>query len=347
MILYIQTAFLGDLLLSIPTLKRLRELYPGKEIHLLCRKNLGSLLKENNLVDVVHDQFLGTKPNFSEVRNLFKKLHYDVVICPHQSFRSTWISATVRAVQKIGFSSWLGRWVFTECAVRPLQFPEVLRQMSLLKYIDPETNGKFADLTESTAPFKSIPSWTSMKLPQYQDIAKKKQWKTKHKLSLDKKIVCLAPGSVWPTKQWGIAKYSLLTQALLETGCQVVLVGSAGESSLCQKIESENPNVLNLAGQTSLLELAEVIAASDSVVSNDSGAMHIAAMTDTASVSIFGPTVLRFGYQPWNERARVLENKSLTCRPCSSHGGNVCPIGTHECMTSIPVPDVQKHLPKI
>jgi heptosyltransferase II len=344
MILYIQTAFLGDLLLSIPTLKRLREIYPKQEIHLLCRKGLGSILKENQLVDVVHDQFSKTKPNYFEIRKTFSHLNYDLIVCPHESFRSTGITSYIRAQRKIGFKNWLNSWVFTDYVERPMHLPEALRQLSLLQFVDPQTTSHLKVLAEFKAPFKVIPPWSSMKLPQYQETSKKSHWKKKHGLSLDRKIICLAPGSVWPTKQWGVEKYSQLAQQIIKTGSEVVLVGSASEQALCQKIKTENPEVLNLAGQTKLPELAEVIAVCDVLVSNDSGSMHIAAMTNTPSVSLFGPTVLEFGYQPWNEKAVVIENKTLRCRPCSSHGGKVCPIGTHECMTSIASQDVLKEV---
>jgi heptosyltransferase II len=335
MILYIQTAFLGDLLLSIPTLKRLRELYPEREIHLLCRKNLGSLLKENKLVDVVHDQFVHTKPNLYELKETFSNLKFDLIICPHQSFRSTLMSALIKGKQKIGYSSWLNSWVFTKCLKRPVQLPEVLRQLYLLTSVDPKTKTQFEGLIESKAPFREIPHWTSMQLPSYQDVKKKKEWRAKYELSLSEPIVSLAPGSVWPTKQWGVEKYSQLAQELLKSKYQVVLLGSGAEKQLCDVIQLENPGVFNLAGKTKLTELAEVVAASDFLVCNDSGAMHIASTAGTPSVCIFGPTVLRFGYQPWNSSAVVVENEALSCRPCSTHGGKVCPLGTHECMKSI------------
>jgi heptosyltransferase II len=344
MILYIQTAFLGDLLLSIPTLKRLREIYPKKKIHLICRKNLGSLFIENNLIDVVHDQFANTKPNFSEVRKIFSKYEYELLICPHESFRSTWISYLIRAQRKVGYQNWLNRLVFSDCIKRPMQYPEALRQLSLLSAINPETSTRLASLKEKSSPFQSIPEWSTMSLPQYQNDDKKTKWKNKYNLADGKKTVCLAPGSVWPTKQWGVDKYSELAGELLKTNHQMLLVGHASEIDLCQKIEKENPGLINFAGKTNLLELAEIIAVSDRLVSNDSGTMHVAAMTSTPSVSIFGPTVLKFGYQPWNEKSVVVENQKLLCRPCSSHGGKVCPIGTHECMTSIPVRDVRDRL---
>ena len=341
MILYIQTAFLGDLLLSIPTLKRLREIYPGKEVHLLCRKNFGSIIKENGLVDVVHDQFSGTKPTLYEIKKVFSKLNFDVVICPHESFRSTVISALIHAQRKIGYKNWVNSLVFSDCVKRPMNLPEVLRQLSLLRPLDVQTESRIASLTESVAPFRKIPGWSSMTLPRYQETSKRYDWKKKYGLDECRKTICLAPGSVWSTKQWGEEKFSQLASDIFKSGRQVILVGSPSESELCQKIQTQVPEALNLAGKTSLIELAEVIAASDYLVSNDSGAMHIAAMTGTPSVSIFGPTVLQFGYQPWNEKAVIVENKVLACRPCSSHGGKICPIGTHECMTSISVHDVE------
>jgi heptosyltransferase-2 len=346
MILYIQTAFLGDLLLSVPTLLRLRQLYPDKKIHLLCRKNLGSLFLENKLVDQVFDQFSANKPHFFEIRRQFSHLKYDLIICPHESFRSTWISALIRGKTKVGFTNFYSRWVFDHHSARPLQHPEVLRQLSLLAPLDPETRTRLELLQENKAPFNSIPLWSSMTLASYKDPHHQAEWSKRFGLPQGKKIVCLAPGSVWPTKQWGLAKYKQLSKDLIQKKMEVVLLGSAAEVSLAQEIVRDCPQVHNYVGRTSLVQLAQLIALCDVLVSNDSGAMHMASLVGTPSVSIFGPTVLEFGYQPWNTSSVVLENKTLQCRPCSSHGGKTCPIGTHECMTSIEVATVYQALTK-
>ncbi len=335
MILYIQTAFLGDLLLSIPALKRLRQLYPDQKIHLLCRKNLGSLFVQTGLVDEAFDQFSATKPNLFEVLKTFSGKKYDLLVCPHESFRSTWISALISAKKKLGFSNFYSRSIFSQHNARPLSYPEVLRQLSLLTFVDPELEKKFLSLSEHQAPFREIPAWTSMDLDFYKQTERREHWGVKYKFDSQKKVVCLAPGSVWATKQWGVDKYTRLAQQLLAKGHQVVLVGSGSEVPLADQIESACPGVKNAAGATNLTELAEIIALSDVLVCNDSGAMHMASMTGTSTVSVFGPTVLGFGYQPWNANSVVVENKNLYCRPCSSHGGKVCPLGTHECMKSI------------
>lgn len=344
MILFIQTAFLGDLLLSIPALKRLRNLYPHKKIHLLCRKNLGSLLLENGLVDTVFDDFRSTKPTLTEVRNTFHKQHYDLLVCPHESFRSNCISALISADHKIGFSNFYNKIIFGQRLTRPLFLPEVLRQMSLLQFIDEDLKDKFLSIASQKSPFLQIPDWSSMALERYKKKDDVVSFKKKYGLSQQQEIVCLAPGSVWATKQWGVEKYSMLAQKLLQKNKAVVVVGSPSEKEIAFKIKQNNPDVLDFCGKTNLSELAEIVACADHLVCNDSGAMHIGSMVNVPTVSIFGPTVQRFGYQPWNAQAVVLENTELNCRPCSSHGTATCPIGTHECMTSIEVQRVLEFL---
>jgi heptosyltransferase-2 len=57
-------------------------------------------------------------------------------------------------------------------------------------------------------------------------------------------------------------------------------------------------------------------------------------------VAVFGPTVPAFGYTPWGARNRIVEHEGLACRPCSSHGPRVCPLGHHRCMREIAPGDV-------
>jgi heptosyltransferase-2 len=336
MILYIQTAFLGDLLLSVPALKRLRKLYPGQEIHLLCRKGLGEFFVRERLADRVFDQFKKDKPSLSEIKTLFEGLHYSLLICPHQSTRSSLIARRIRADKKIGFDGFLNRFVFTETYPRPMKWPETLRQLSLLKNLDRELAAEFVKVAGRGAPFKEIPEWSSMAQPRFLERLSHRQHLAE-KLSLDagKKMILFAPGSVWATKRWGASKFIELAKLLLERGDQVVLVGSPAEKGLAAFIASKVPALVDITGTTKIADMVELIAGADALISNDSGAMHMASVAGTPTVAVFGPTVQGFGYQPWNPRSVVVENVDLYCRPCSSHGGPKCPISTHECMTSI------------
>jgi heptosyltransferase-2 len=323
MILYIQTAFLGDLLLSVPTLKKLKQLYPEKSLHVLCRKGLGSFLLKEGLADRVFDDFKKTKPSIKEIKNRLGRHHYDLLICAHESTRSNILSALIPANLKIGYKNFWNAWVFEQRIQRTMHWPEVLRQLELLTGLDVELKLRLEALREQKAPFAEIPVWSEMGI------------KNPIPHGALEKVVAIAPGSVWATKRWD--KYSELVAQLIANKYKVILIGSPAEKEISAKIKSQNPLAQDLTGQTSLVQMFDVLANADLLVCNDSGAMHMASLVNLPTVAIFGPTVLEFGYQGWNKQASFVENKNLNCRPCSSHGTEKCPIGTHECMTSISV----------
>jgi heptosyltransferase-2 len=143
-----------------------------------------------------------------------------------------------------------------------------------------------------------------------------------------RKTVLLNPGSVWETKKWGNDKFYQLAQILLEQ-YNVVLVGSEADSFECPA------GVTNLCGKTKLPQLFHLFDIADAVVTNDSAPTHIASITNTPTIAIFGPTHPMFGFAPLADKSVVVQNENLKCRPCRVHGSKRCPIGTHECMTSI------------
>jgi heptosyltransferase II len=333
MILYIQTAFLGDLLLSVPTLKKIKTLYPEKALHVICRKGLGSFLIKEGLADRVFDDFIKTKPSIGEIKNRLGSHRYDLLICAHESIRSNLLCSQIKAKKKIGYKNFWNGWIFDQRIQRTMPWPEVLRQLELLSGLDDDLKRKLDSLRGHTAPFSDIPSWSAMNIKAPGPHG-----------ALDK-IVAVAPGSVWPTKRWD--KFSDLVGQLLANGYQVILIGSPAEQDISARIKSQYPLVQDLTGKTSLPQMLEVLAGVDALVCNDSGAMHMASLLNLPTVAIFGPTVLEFGYQAWNDKAVFVERKNLKCRPCSSHGTEKCPIGTHECMTEIPVQQVLEKIQEL
>ncbi|MCC6138944.1 MAG: glycosyltransferase family 9 protein, partial [Bdellovibrionaceae bacterium] len=320
----------------IPALKQLRKAYPNTELHLVCRKGLGSIIKAYGLADQVHDNFLGTKPTLKEWKERFKNKHFDFLICPHESTRSKLLSFFTKADKKIGYSSFLGSFIFTEHLDRPMHLPEALRQLYLIKSLIPGLSLEMSHLPNTFKVYDSIPMWASMNMyHQGQKRELKEKFCKTWKLDATKKIIAIAPGSVWPTKRWPVEEFVRVAQKFIDLQEVVVIVGSKDEKKFGEHIFSQVPQVMDLCGKTNLVELTEVLAACDLLISNDSGSMHMAATTNTPIVTVFGPTVLDFGYQPWSNDFEVVETKGLKCRPCTSHGGAVCPIGTHECMKMI------------
>jgi heptosyltransferase-2 len=81
-------------------------------------------------------------------------------------------------------------------------------------------------------------------------------------------------------------------------------------------------------------------------VSNDSGVLHVATAVNTPLVALFGPTVEDFGFSPYRTRAAVLQ-RQMSCRPCSLHGGSLCPLNHHRCLHDIAPSDVEEALAEV
>lgn len=336
-ILVVQTAFLGDLLLSIPLLKAVQSHCPGADIHLVCRKGFGSLFKASHLVSDIFEIQKKNAESYQNVINATQGITYDLILCPHESFTTARLIAKIKAHKKIGFKKWWNFLFFTETVKKDYALPDALRQMSLLSSADPT-------LPEKLNKYKKFQKdWVSDKglLPEVPDWAKPTwnwPWKfeeVSNKYHLPQNYVCLFPGSVWKTKQWTEEGFIEVGNALKEKNVSVLVMGGPGEETLAERVAQAIPGAVSLAGKTSLSETVTILSRAQVVVTNDSAGQHLAALVEVPTASVFGPTVLEFGYRPWNSNAIVIERKHLACRPCGKHGHHKCPIGTHECMKGI------------
>ncbi|PKO60379.1 MAG: lipopolysaccharide heptosyltransferase II [Betaproteobacteria bacterium HGW-Betaproteobacteria-18] len=159
-----------------------------------------------------------------------------------------------------------------------------------------------------------------------------------------------APGAEYgAAKRWPAGHFAELA---LQLDWPVVLLGSGKEAGLCASIadpvNAKRPgHCLNLAGKTTLVQALGVIAACKSIVSNDSGLMHVAAGFGVAQVAIFGSSS-PLHTPPLNDLARVLWLKTdasyqppLDCAPCFER---VCPLGHTRCLNDIQAAQVRQFL---
>ena len=328
-ILLLQTAFVGDLLLAIPLLKRLRKLQPEARITVQCRKGLGDFLIRTNLADdaIEVDKKVASfwrPPVPAELR----AIHWDWILAPHRSPRTAIQLACLRGARKTAFDDLSFRLLpGVELVARPSGLPDALRQLSLLSRYDPEVQRVVAAAEgerQSGGRVTLIPDLAQMRLPHFQS------------RSAGAEMIFLAPGSVWATKRWQPDGYRQLALRFSRAGYKVVTTGTAGERALCQTVIEGVPGAENRAGELDIYQSCELFAQGRLLLSNDSGAMHMAAVAGLANVAVFGPTTLDLGYQPWQQQARVVQI-DLPCRPCGKHGAQKCPIGTHACMQGISV----------
>lgn len=336
MIIVVQTAFLGDLILSIPAIRRIRLNYPDQKIGIVCKKGLGSFLRHFNVCEQVFEIEKSNRSSYKKIMNDLNEQNVHAIFCFHRSIRSQLLTFQIKASEKYGFSSWLGRFIFDKTVAYNNTWPDVVRYMSMLSLIQPEIEDYFKlthaeDLTllnfyGSNHRFPQIPELFQFdSLQPYRKIRQQK--------------VVLFPGSVWATKKWTQAGFVKLIQIFKEQNLEVFLLGSPQERQLCTDIAQRAGHGLVKAGDFNIEQSIEFISNAGFVVCNDSASAHMAAFVNRPAFVIFGPTTVSLGFRPWNDESRVIE-RSLDCRPCGAHGHHVCPLKHHNCMEKINADDV-------
>ena len=132
-----------------------------------------------------------------------------------------------------------------------------------------------------------------------------------------------------------------------EKGYQVALFGGKDDMEICSEIASEIKGSVDLSNENKLLELALEMKACQLIICNDSGLMHASLGVGLPVLAIFGCTVKEFGFFPYKGKNSVLENNSLSCRPCSHIGRKECPKAHLNCLMEIKPADVFKESLKI
>jgi heptosyltransferase-2 len=160
-------------------------------------------------------------------------------------------------------------------------------------------------------------------------------------------VVGLCPGARHATKRWPQERFAELgIRIAKKENAKILLFGGPEDRDLCRSIAEAIArgagagSVADLSGAFSLLGTAAAFTFCDTVVTNDSGLMHIASAMDRDLVAIFGPTVEEFGFFPGGTKSIVLERRGLYCRPCSHIGRPSCPQGHFRCMVETGVEEV-------
>ena len=329
-ILIVQTSFLGDAVLTTPLLSEMKSRFPGAELAVLCTPQAKSLLQENPDVDaiLVDDK----KGNGRGLIGLWRKAKdlrsrgFTIALSPHKSFRSGLLLFLARIPYRVGFRQSAG-WFFYHCRVdRDSTRHDVERNLSLLQAfgIDPTECQRDLRLEGD---------------PRGREVVER----LFRSLGIERNgiIFGINPGSIWPTKRWTAEGYAELMVCLKQRyRCQILLFGGPEDCGIVAQIQGLSGNIgISLAGKIDLCELAYAIDWCDAFITNDSAPMHIAVARGIPVVAVFCATTPSLGFYPYSSRAVIVE-KDLPCRPCSSHGGRRCPLGTEDCMRLIKAEDV-------
>ena len=316
-ILVIQTAFIGDVVLASAVVEKLHHRFPKASIDFLLRKGNENLFREHPFLRrvIIWDKKRSKLLHLAGVIREVRRRQYDYVINLHRYLSSGLITVLSGAKVRIGFDkNPMSRWfdVRVPHRIEPGNH-EIDRNQALI-----------AALTDAT------PS-----MPRLYPREEEYQWVERFR-SADG-YVCIAPTSVWFTKQLPAEKWMALIDRL-DQSWRVYLLGGQPDRQTCEAIRkgTRHPGVENLAGELTFLESAALMQFARMNYANDSAPIHLASSVNAPMTAVFCSTIPGFGFGPLSETRFVVESgEHLSCRPCGLHGFKSCPQGHFRCATTI------------
>ena len=312
--LVIQTAFLGDVVLTTPLLSLLAERHGPLDV--VTTPAAAALLETHPAVaEVIRYDKRGSDAGVAGLWRLGRRLRarrYARVYLPHGSWRSAGLALLVGAAERTGFADSAAAVTYTTRVAAAKRGHQVER---LLRLAGP--------------PAGAVPPVSLGLTPE--DRMAAARWMAER--GVGSGFIALAPGSIWGTKRW--PDYPALAAAVEGP---IVVLGGEEDGALAAEILVAAPGrAHSAAGTVSLRVAAALVEQAAVLVTNDSAPLHLATAVGTPVVAVFGPTVPAFGFGPRGRRDLVVEHDRLPCRPCSSHGPRVCPLGHHRCMRELSV----------
>lgn len=326
-VLLLQTSFLGDTVLTLPLVSEIKRRFPSAHLTLMCSPLAAELLEGHPDIDeIIADDKKGADKGLGGLWRKAQRLKqngYTLALTPHKSLRSALLLYFADIPYRVGFRQSKGWFLFHALARRESRQHDVERTLSILTPfgVKPEDCQRRLDLPLNPAFRAAFASLLkSLSIPP------------------DKLLIGINPGSVWPTKRWSAAGFAQLVQQLKqEYDCEVLLFGGPEDVGIAAQIQELcGGAAVNLAGRIPLSQLPAALSACRVLVTNDSAPMHIAVARNVPTVAIFCATTPALGFYPYSADAIVVE-KELSCRPCGSHGGRRCPLGTEDCIKLVPV----------
>ena len=324
-VLVVQTAFIGDVILTLPLVEQAHDFFRPADVDMVVVPRAADVCRNHpDLHDLVIYDKRGADRGvrgFIKLIRLLRSRQYDLALVPHRSLRSALLVALSGIPLRVGFRTLAGRLFFTRSIPRRSDLHEAERNLSLLAGVG----------------IRDVPLSLPHVHPSSQDEEQVRRFLSTIGVQDNTPVAAIAPGTVWNTKRWPHERYVALAGLMAQAGFHVLIIGGPEDEELSRQIAElgDNPRVHSVAGPLSLLQSAEVIRRSRILVANDSAPVHLAVAVGTPVVAIFGATIPAFGFAPYGPHDSIVEVRGLSCRPCSAHGGDNCPIKTFECMLTI------------
>ena len=319
-LLIIQTAFIGDVILATPIIEKVNSFFTEPKIDFLLRKGNEGLLKSHPKINkiLIWDKQKNKQKNLFTILNTIRNEDYDYVINLQRFWSTGLLTAFSKGKTIIGLKKNPLSFLFHQKIEHKIEkgIHEINRNLYLIESI---TDNKIA----------------SPKLyPTQEDFNFVEKYK-------NEPYICIAPTSVWFTKQFPEKKWIELIKRLNR---KIYLIGGNKDYEKCTQIIAKSiTKIENLCGKLTLLQSAALMKDAEMNYVNDSAPMHIASAMNAPITAIYCSTIPEFGFGPLSTHSKVVQTKEqLDCKPCGLHGLKDCPKGHFKCADTIDVNEIIK-----
>lgn len=308
--LIIRFSSIGDIVLTTPVVRCLKQQVPGAEVHYLTKQNFRPILEANPYID----KLMLLEHSFELMVHELRQENYDYIIDLHHNLR------TLRIKRALGVKSYsfnklnLQKWLLTALRINVLPKVHIVdRYLATLKKFGVRNDGQGLDYF--------IPA---------KDEVKQTDIPTSHQFG----YIGLVIGAAHNTKKLPLHK---LKELCAKIDHPVILMGGPEDRAAGEEIAGvDEIKVYNACGKFNLNESADLVRKAKVIISHDTGLMHIASAFKKPIVSVWGNTVPSFGMTPYygdyQSKEQRFEINGLWCRPCSKIGYKKCPLGHFKCM---------------
>lgn len=309
--LIIRFSSIGDIVLTTPVIRCLKQQVENAEVHYLVKKSYSGIVGSNPYIDKVHI----LEDDLKKTIHCLKKEDYDYIIDLHHNLRSLRVKLALRNVPSFSFNKLnFQKWLLTSLKINKLPAVHIVdRYMATVRPLGVRNDWKGLDYVipkEEVVPIEQLP------LP--------------HRFG----FVGIVIGAAHNTKKLPVHK---LKELCMSIDHPVVLLGGQEDREIGEEIASiDDIKIFNACGKFSLNGSADLVRKAKVIVTHDTGLMHIAAAFKKPIIAVWGNTVPEFGMTPYYGQWDVLRSNfeilNLRCRPCSKIGYSKCPLGHFKCM---------------
>ncbi|WP_018613874.1 glycosyltransferase family 9 protein [Segetibacter koreensis] len=319
--LIIRFSSIGDIVLTTPVVRCLKQQVEGAEIHYLTKRSFKEIIESNPYISKVHL----LADNLNGLIDDLKKENFDYIIDLHNNLRTLKVKRALKGIPSFSFNKLnIEKWLLTAVKINVMPKVHIVdRYLATVKTFGVKNDGKGLDyfiLEKDIVPDNDIPAAQSLG------------------------YIGIVIGAALNTKKLPIHK---LKELCKKVDHPIILLGGPEDQEAGNEIASVDPvKIYNSCGKFSLNESADLVRRAKLIITHDTGLMHIAAAFKKPVLSIWGNTVPSFGMTPYYGKIMVandlFEINGLWCRPCSKIGYNKCPLGHFKCMENQNISEIAK-----